>query len=152
MSSRVFFDSRTFLAGLLCHQAPHRDLFMMPTDRFTLVLSDAMFTEVLDVLRRSTTFMRALPDGSQISLKDIFAHMQGEIPNLPDSMALTVCQDPHDNKFLSSAIYLECDYLVTEVPDLLGLESKDKWREFREKNGVPVKILDVASFVALFRA
>ena len=75
--------------------------------------------------------------------------MQGEIPSLPASMRLNICSNDHDNKFLSSAIYLECDYLVTEVPDLLELEQKERWHAFRESNQVPLRIVDVATFTSL---
>lgn len=147
---RVFFDSLVFLSGLLGSRDPYHRLFHFPEDRFELVLSDAMFTEVLDVLRRSTTFNRLLPSAADISLQEIFAHMQGEIPPLPASAKFSICQDDHDNKFLSSAIYLDCHYLVTEVPDLLALEQQEKWTSFKAKNSLPLEIVDVATFVAQF--
>jgi putative PIN family toxin of toxin-antitoxin system len=148
---RIFFDTLVFLMGSLSSREPYSKLFRFPRDRFELILSDSMFTEVLDVLRRSTSLTRLLPTVSQISLQDIFASLHSEIPSLPSSMKLNICRDEGDNKFLASAIYLECDLLVTAVPDLLQLEKKPKWQQFREKNGVPVRIVDPASFVAAYR-
>ncbi len=147
---RVFFDTLTFLMGLMSPRSPYADLMNFPDDRYELILSDTMFTEVLDVLRRSTALNRLVPAVSAISLQDIFASLQSEIPSLPASMKLNICRDEGDNKFLASAIYLECDYLVTAVPDLLQLERKPKWQQFKEKNGVPVEIIDVATFVESF--
>jgi len=147
---RVFFDTLVFLMGVLSPRRPYQHLFHFPQDRYELVLSDTMFTEVLDVLRRSTTLGRLLPAVGQISLQDIFASLTCEIPSLPSSMKLNICRDEGDNKFLASAIYLECDYLVTAVPDLLQLEKKPKWQQFKEKNGVPVRILDVPTFTGEF--
>lgn len=149
-AERVFFDTLTFVAGLVASQAPHARIFDFPSDRFQLLVSDAMFTEVLDVVRRSTTFARLYPAASKISLQDIFATMDSEIPSLPPSMKLNICKEEADNKFLSSAIYLECDWLVTGVPDLLQLESRPKWLQFKEKNGVPLRIIDAARFVGMF--
>lgn len=147
---RVFFDTLVFLMGSLSKREPYTQLFRFPRERYELILSDSMFTEVLDVLRRSTSLTRLLPTVSQISLQDIFASLHSEIPSLPSSMKLNICRDEGDNKFLASAIYLECDFLVTAVPDLLQLERKPKWQQFKEKNGVPVQILDPATFVNSF--
>ncbi len=146
---RVFYDTSVFLLGLLSAEAPFDRLFRLDPSRFELVLSDAMFTEVLDVVRRSATFQRTLPSVTGISLQDVFSCLQAEVPSLPASMRLNICAEEHDNKFLSSAMYLECDYLVTQVPDLLELESKAKWLEFKRKNGVSVEVVDVAHFAAL---
>jgi putative PIN family toxin of toxin-antitoxin system len=148
---RVFFDTLTFMMALTSPRAPYSQLLMFPTDQYELILSDTMFTEVLDVLRRSTALGRLVPAVSAISLQDIFACLQSEIPSLPASMKLNICRDEGDNKFLASAIYLECDLLVTAVPDLLQLEKKPKWQQFKEKNGVPVQIIDAGTFTGSYR-
>lgn len=148
---RVFFDTLVFLMGLMSPRDPYNQLLRFPPDQFELVLSDRMFTEVLDVLRRSTALARLVPAVGEISLQDIFANLHSEIPILPATMKLNVCREDGDNKFLASAIYLECDYLVTAVDDLLQLEQKPKWQQFKEKNGVPVQILDVPTFVSRFQ-
>lgn len=147
---RVFFDTLVFLMAALSPRDPYQRLFHFPEDQFELVLSDAMFTEVLDVLRRSNSLLRLIPAVGSISLQDIFASLHSEIPSLPPSMKLNICTDEGDNKFLASAIYLECDYLITGVPDLLSLEQKPKWQQFKEKNQVPVQILDPATFVGFY--
>lgn len=147
---RVFFDTPVFMMGVLSPRKPYADLFRFPQDQFELILSDTMFTEVLDVLRRSTALGRLLPAVANVSLQDIFASLHSEIPSLPANMKLHICRDEEDNKFLASAIYLECDYLVTAVPDLLQLERKSKWQQFKGKNGVPVQILDVPTFTGFF--
>jgi putative PIN family toxin of toxin-antitoxin system len=147
---RVFFDTPVFMMSVLSPRAPYTELFHFPPDQYELILSDTMFTEVLDVLRRSTALGRLVPAVCAVSLQDIFASLHSEIPSLPSSMKLNICRDDGDNKFLASAIYLECDYLVTAVPDLLQLEKKSKWQQFKEKNGVPVQILDVPTFTGFY--
>lgn len=148
---KVFYDTEVFLCGLLLQEAPY-GLLLAKELGVELAMSDQVFSEILEVVRRSPSFRSALPAVTSISLPDIFNSFEVEIARIPPSMTLSICKDPGDNKYLASAMYLECDYLVTEVPDLLALEENEKWAQFRQANGVKCRIVDPRAFLALAAA
>ena len=148
---KVFFDTEVFLCGLLLSEAPYSHLFAKDLG-VELAMSDQVFSEILDVVRRSQTLRKTLPTMSTISLPDIFNSFEVEIARIPPSMTLNICKDPGDNEYLASAMYLECDYLVTEVNDLLSLENNAKWDAFRKANGVKCRILSPDEFLAIVKA
>ncbi len=142
MSRKIICDTETFLMGLLYAREPYDVLFDLP-EGYTMLLSDVVFSEVLEVLRRSTAVKEALPAASEVSLPQIFNALDMEVVSIPSTSSLKICSDPGDNKFLASAIYLECDYLVTAVEELLRLEKNPKWLEFKRKHGIDCSIVSM---------
>jgi len=143
---KAFFDTEILLSGLLCSQAPFNAIF----DRrlqYDLAISDKVFQEVLDILRRSQSLKETLPSTAEVSLPDIFNSFEVEISRIPPSMTIEFCQDPGNDKFLAGAVYLYCDYLVTAVPDLLAFEESPNWQQFRTSNGLTTRIVDAETFV-----
>jgi len=145
---KVFFDTEVFLCGVLLADEPFGRLFASDGG-FTLAMSDQVFSEILDVIRRSPSLRKVLPSVAGISLPDIFNSFEVEIARIPPSMTMSICKDPGDNKYLASAMYLECDYLVTAVPDLLALENNAKWDQFRRANGVKCRIVGPDAFLTM---
>lgn len=143
---KVLFDTEVFVNGLVNPHAPFPALFDLPSDH-QLMMSDVIFSEVLDVLRRSETVRKALPAVLSISLPDIFSNLDVDIATVPPSMTLNICKRQEDNKFLASAMYMECDLLVTDVPDLVALEGRQKWLDFKRNNGIPCRIVRVEEFL-----
>ena len=143
---KVFYDTEVFLSALLLRTYPYGSLFdeKLGVD---LAMSDQVFSEILDVIRRAQAIRKTLPSMDGISLPDIFNSFNVEITRIPPSMTLSICKDPADNKFLASAMYLECHYLVTEVTDLLALEENRKWIDFKEANGVKCRIIDPSAYL-----
>ena len=143
---KVFFDTKVFLCGLLLSSPRYSSLFSKEPS-VELAMSDQVFSEILDVVRRSQSLRKTLPEIGKISLPDIFNGFDVEIARIPPSMTLNICKDPGDNKYLASSMYLECDFLVTEVDDLLRLEHNAKWDAFRKANGVKCKIVSPMDFI-----
>ena len=143
---KVFLDTEVFLMALL---SADNDYISLMSEKLglDLAMSDQVFSEILDVIRRSEVLTRELPSISSVALPAIFNNFNIEITRIPPSMTLNICKDPADNKYLASAMYLECDFLLTEVGDLLALETNDKWDGFRKANGVKCKIVDTKSFL-----
>jgi putative PIN family toxin of toxin-antitoxin system len=148
---KVFLDTEVFLLALLSAEGDYRSL-MSEGLGLELAMSDQVFSEILDVIRRSQVLRRELPSISSISLPDIFNAFNVEITRIPPSMTLNICKDPADNKYLASAMYLECDFLLTEVADLLALETNQKFGDFRAANGVKCRIISPTAFLAEVRA
>jgi predicted nucleic acid-binding protein len=63
---------------------------------------------------------------------------------------IDICDDPQNNKFLAGAIALDCEILVTQVPELLSLEGNVNWQSFRATNAIRCRIHDVAAFAAMY--
>ena len=147
---KAFLDTEVFLRGLVLDEPPYGALFD-GSATYRLAMSDQVFSEILDCVRRSASLRAAVPAVAGISLPDIFNGFDVEIVRIPSSMSLAICRDPGDNKFLASAMYLECDYLVTEVADLLALETNAKWNDFRKANGVTCTVVTPARFLELAR-
>lgn len=145
---KVLYDTRVFVRGLIDPHPPYPGLFQLP-EGYSLVMSDLVFSEVLDVLRRAEAVRKALPAVLSISLPDIFSNLDVDIAAVPPSMTLNICKHRDDNKFLASAMYMECDLLVTDVQDLLALEGRQKWLDFKRNNGIGCRIVRVEEFLEL---
>ena len=68
---KVFLDTEVFLLALLSSDGDYLSL-MSEELGLDLAMSDQVFSEILDVIRRSQVLRRELPSISSISLPDIF--------------------------------------------------------------------------------
>lgn len=87
-----------------------------------LVLSTALFTELVDVLERDRIARRyrLWPERKTLLLEGLQARARWVTP-LPESHLPLHCRDPKDDRFLACALVGACDYLVTGDQDLLVL-------------------------------
>lgn len=150
--TRVIYDSTVFLNGLLNPHGAHPKLFELPADT-ELILSDTIAEEIFKVILQSVALHEVLPSLQHITLEEMSAFIseQNMVPlDENHDIQIDICTEPNDNKFLIAALALECDYLVTAVPDLLSLEGNENWEAFRDSNNIRCRILDIATFTSMF--
>jgi predicted nucleic acid-binding protein len=146
---QVMYDTQAVVKGLICPQDPYPALFRLPAG-WKLCLSDLILREALEILLGNATLASRLPALKDIPLAEAYRQVvNGDIYPVPEEVEIEICRDPADNKYLASALALDCDYLVTEVEDLLGLSGNDQWTSFKEQNSVRVEIVDPVRFAQL---
>ena len=146
---QVVYDTQTLIRGLVDPRDPYSTLFFLPSE-WKLCLSDVILREALETLLGPSGLQATIPRLSEISLAEAYGHLQsGNVYQVPGDIEIEICQDPHDNKFLASALAMDCDVLVTEIPELLDLERNSEWQEFKRTNSVRVAITDPESFVRM---
>lgn len=118
---RAVIDANVFASAIHNPQGPSaRVLQAWLIDRFQLILSPAILMEIRRVLRyprirRASTWT----DVEVTELLDLLA-AYAEIP-VPGTLALQVCRDPTDDKYLAAAVEGKADYIITGDKDLLSL-------------------------------
>ncbi|MBI4865256.1 MAG: PIN domain-containing protein [Candidatus Riflebacteria bacterium] len=146
---QVIYDTHTLIRGLIDPNEPYVGLLRLP-EGWKLCLSDLILREALQVLLGTSRLSIVLDRLRQIPLAEAYQRAStGEVYPVPPDIEIEICTDPEDNKFLASALALDCDFLVTEVPELLDLERNKEWQEFKRTNSVRVEVLDPASFSRL---
>lgn len=149
---QVVYDTQTLVRGLLDPRPPYGVLFHLP-EGWKLCLSDAILQEALQVLLSQTSLAREITRLKEIALAEAYRRVSsGDLYPLPGDIEIEICQDPEDNKFLASALALDCDYLVTEIPELVDLEKNAEWQEFKRTNSVRVRVFDPQGFARLVEA
>lgn len=149
---QVVFDTQTLVRGLLDPRPPYGVLFHLP-EGWKLCLSDTILQEALQVMLGQTCLSAQLARLKEIPLAEAYRRVStGDLYPLPGDIEIEICSDPEDNKFLASALALDCDYLVTEVRELVDLEHNEEWQEFKRSNSVRVRVFDPAGFAALVEA
>ncbi|MBI4869477.1 MAG: putative toxin-antitoxin system toxin component, PIN family [Candidatus Wallbacteria bacterium] len=149
--TRVTYDASVFLNGLLNPHGKLPKLFELPDD-VQLVVSDVVAEEIFKVVLQSARLREALPSLDAISIEEISSFInEDNMPPLDESLGLEIdiCADPNDNKYLVSALTLDCDYLVTTIPDLLALEGNKNWEELRSSSNFRCRILDLETFASM---
>lgn len=148
---QVLYDTITLVRGLVDPRAPYPTLFNLPPD-WKVCISDAILREVFDTLLSAPSLGKQLPSLAKVTAVEAYRRLgpQDVFP-LPGEIEIEICTDPADNKFLASALAMDCDILVTGIPELLELQGNSEWRDFKAANSVRVEVMDAASFVALVR-
>jgi putative PIN family toxin of toxin-antitoxin system len=118
---RVVIDANIFASAIHNpHGPPAQVLHAWLTDRFQLIISPAILTEIRRVLRYPRIRKASTWTEAEISeLLDLLS-AYAEI-RVPGTLALQVCRDPTDDKYLVAAVEGEADYLITGDKDLLSL-------------------------------
>lgn len=111
---------------------------------FTLVVSDAVINELVDVLGRPRIQRRL---SSTRTPTRLFAHLESRAFNVRLTGALQLCRDPKDDMILETAILGEAQYVVSRDDDIK--RDLDLIVHLRD-NGV--EVVSVAQFLALLGA
>lgn len=115
---RVVFDTNVFVRALINPKGINARL-IASLDRYVLVCSAAIVQEVTEVLFRpevlGVTALRKLGAQRLVELLKC-------APLVSPTVAVTVCRDPDDNKFLEAAIAASAEYIVTGDKDLRSLD------------------------------
>ncbi len=114
---KVVFDTNVFVRALINPKGINARL-VASLDRYVLVSSAAIVEEVAEVLFRpevlGVTALRKL-DAQRL------VELLRRAPLVSPTVAVTICRDPDDNKFLEAAIAAGAEYVVTGDKDLRSL-------------------------------
>jgi uncharacterized protein len=115
---RVVFDTNIFVRALINPKGINARL-ILSLSRYILVTSAAILEEVAEVLIRPGVL-----DVAAVRKLDVerILELLGRAPMVSPSIAVTVCRDPDDNKFLEAAIAAGAEYLVTSDKGLRDLD------------------------------
>lgn len=133
---RVVFDTVGFVRGLINPRSRWGRILFDDADRSTLIVSEPIVLEALDVLRRPAVvrLFKTLPGRDTATIIAILRNAEAvEVRDIP-----AVSRDPKDDKFLATAVAGRAAYLVSEDKDLLDIG---------EYAGI--RIITAAAFLAL---
>jgi len=116
---RAVFDTVVFVRALINPKGRWGRLLFELNDRYMVVLSPAIITEILDVLHRSSLRER-FPQIDDIAVARALAIIEEAEVVEPDER-LTVCRDPKDDKFFECAAAGRADCIVSEDRDVLDV-------------------------------
>ena len=117
---RAVLDTVVFVRALINPKGRWgRLLFNLP-DRYVIVLSPDIITEIVSVLYRPALRERfpQMADPPQLD-RVLRLFEQAEI--VEPAEEVSVCRDPNDNKFFACALAGRADYIVTEDNDILDI-------------------------------
>ena len=135
MRDRFVLDTNTIISALLLPTSIPRQAFDRAFDRGLVMTSEATIAELADVLQRSR-FDKYVHKEARLHF---LATVIRDTTLIAVTEAITDCRDPKDNKFLSLALSVKADLLVTG--DRKHLISMHPYR------GIP--IVSEADFVQL---
>lgn len=116
---KVVFDTVIFVRSLLNPFSYCGQLVFNYADEYTLVISEPVAREILEVLRRpAITRKICFVEGMDMA-RILNRLAQAEAVNVPDIPS--VSRDPKDDKFLATARAGGASYLVSEDRDLLDI-------------------------------
>ena len=123
---RVVLDTNVILSGLL-GGTTRTVLDALFLNRFRLVTSNALLTELTVVLKRPQ--WRSVLASAACS--DFMALVRDDAVVVSPTKSVVLCRDPEDNALLECALAGRVDYLVTGDHDLLTLRSFHSTRILR---------------------
>ncbi len=143
------FDCGVFLQGLMSKAGPAvACLELIEQERIRLVMSEAVLTEIKDVLSRPYLRERYpnLTDEKVEKLIDLILERAEFVENVP--LHFRYLRDANDEPYLNLAIETEAVFLVSRDNDLLDLmtDFNDEAKEFRRRYR-RIKILNPADFL-----
>ncbi|MGH2557717.1 MAG: putative toxin-antitoxin system toxin component, PIN family [Thermomicrobiales bacterium] len=117
---RTVVDSNVFVSGMILRRGnPFRLVEAFHAQRFSLILSDARYTELVNVFGRPKIVVKY-----DVPAEDIDALLSALATStrvIPRSKLPVQVRDPKDEKILGAALAGAADYLVTGDHDLLEL-------------------------------
>lgn len=136
-AERVVVDTNVLVSFLLRHGSMPWRAVRLALEFDELVLSDAVYREVCDVLRRAK-FDRYV---AQEVRESFLENLHDFATFVPIREKIRACPDPTDDKFLEAAINGQVGIIVTGDRDLLRM------RVFRD-----VRIITPSAYVAMTEA
>lgn len=116
---KVVFDTVIFVRSLLNPYSRYGQLVFSFSDEYTLVVSEPIAREVLEVLSRPqiTRKFRFVEGMDMTRILDLLSQAElVEVTDIPP-----VSRDPKDDKFLATASVAGVEYVISEDRDLLDL-------------------------------
>jgi uncharacterized protein len=111
---KAVIDTNVFVSGIFWKGTPARILEAWGKQRFSLVLSPAIFSEYQRVLEELSRKSKSVDTAKILDLVSYHAEL---VPDLV--FAKPVCTDPDDDKFLAAALSARASFIVTGDKALL---------------------------------
>jgi putative PIN family toxin of toxin-antitoxin system len=120
----IVIDASSVVAAALKAEGIPRRALLLARERHTIALSEPVFAEIAEVLRRSKFAAVLTTDGRLEVLELLSAAAVWFEPKMP----VSDCRDAKDNKYLELALAAGAAFIVSSDTDLLVL---DPWRDIR---------------------
>jgi len=134
---RAVLDTVVFVRALINSKGRWGRLLFDLSDRYVIVLSPDIITEIITVLYRPALRQRFPQIASPPQLDRVLRLFeQAEV--VEPSEEVSVCRDPSDDKFFACALAGQAQFIVTEDNDILAIS------EYRG-----VRAILAAAFIAL---
>jgi hypothetical protein len=117
---RVVLDTVIFVRALINPHGKWGRLLFELSDRYVIVLSPEIIKEILSVLYRPSLRQRFPDMAEPARLKRILATLE-EAEVVEPTENLSLCRDPHDDKFFECAVEGRSQYIVSEDRDILDV-------------------------------
>lgn len=117
---RVVLDTVIFVRALINPHGKWGRLLFELSDRYVIVLSPEIIKEILSVLYRPSLRRRFPEMAEPARLKRILAILE-EAEVVERTKKLSLCRDPHDDKFFECAVEGRAQYIVSEDRDILDV-------------------------------
>jgi len=117
---RVVLDTVIFVRALINPHGKWGRLLFELSDRYVIVLSPEIIKEILSVLYRPSLHRHFPEMAEPARLKGILATLE-EAEVVEPTKKLSVCRDPHDDKFFECAVEGRAQYIVSEDRDILDV-------------------------------
>jgi len=134
---RAVLDTVVFVRALINPKGRWGRLLFDLSDRYVIVLSPDIISEIVSVLYRPALRER-FPQMAEPPQLDRVLRLFEQAEIVEPAEEVSVCRDPNDNKFFACALAGRADYIVTEDDDILDVG------EFRG-----ARAISAAEFIAL---
>jgi putative PIN family toxin of toxin-antitoxin system len=134
---RAVLDTVVFVRALINPKGRWGRLLFELSDRYIIVLSPDIITEIVSVIYRPALRER-FPQMADPPQLDRVLHLFEQAEVVEPADEVSVSRDPNDDKFFACACAGRAQYIVTEDNDILGVG------EYRG-----VRTISAAEFIAL---
>ena len=134
---RAVLDTVVFVRALINPKGRWGRLLFDLSDRYVIVLSPDIISEIVSVLYRPALRER-FPQMADPPQLDRVLQLFEQAEVVEPTEGVSICRDPNDDKFFACALAGRADYIVTEDNDILDVG------EFRG-----VRAISAAEFIAL---
>lgn len=115
---RVILDTNVFISGIFFTGPPYEILKAWQDNRIRIVASPAILEEYQRVAETLSSQYSGIDIGEIIDL--LIAHAE---LIMPERLKGSVCEDPHDDKFLECAINGKAKFIISGDKHLLRVSS-----------------------------
>lgn len=137
---RAVLDTVIFVRALINPKGTWGRLLFDLADRYVIVLSPAIITEIVSVLYRPP-LRRRFPQLAELPQLDRVLRLLEQAEVVEPEREAPVCRDQKDDKFFACAVAGRADYIVTKDRDILEVGVYEG-----------VRPISAAEFIALFEA
>ena len=140
---RALVDTNVWVSALLNpHGFPARVLEALKAEQFTLILSEPLLEELLDVLSRPRLVKKYHLEPRDIA--ELAALLEEKAISVKPQGEFHLCRDPRDDVVLETALLGRADYAVSRDDDLK--RDLDLMKKMQEQG---VRVVSVSEFLRI---